>query len=89
MNERSATPLSKFRKGAIWPQKRPTNKKRPRRVSSVNSLCTLRGPQPLNRENTCPRWDSNRTPALANAGLPPKHTESGPVRHRYGPVRDL
>ena len=36
----------------------------------------------------CPRWDSNRVPALANTGLPPKHTESGPVRHRYGPVRD-
>ena len=42
----------------------------------------------LPAETLCPRWDSNRVPALANTGLPRKHAEYGPVRHLYGPVRD-
>jgi hypothetical protein len=43
--------------------------------------------KPLNRKNTCPRWDSNRTPAPANTKLPGKHAESGPIRPQYDPVR--
>jgi hypothetical protein len=35
----------------------------------------------------CPRWDSNRIPALANTGNSRKHSQSGPLRLMYGPVR--
>ncbi len=42
---------------------------------------------PLTRGNMCPKWDSTRTPALENTGLPGKHTESGPVRPMYDPIR--
>ncbi|MFC9351704.1 hypothetical protein [Arthrobacter sp. NPDC057013] len=31
------------------------------------------------RENTCPRWDSNRAPTLEKPPLPPKNPRSGPV----------
>lgn len=41
-----------------------TDKKGLPQGPSVNSLCTLRGPLPLYRENTRPRRDSNRFPAL-------------------------
>lgn len=50
-------------------------------------LDTFSGYKPLNRENTFPRWDSNCIPALAITGLPRKHAEFCPIRHRYGPVR--
>jgi hypothetical protein len=64
-----------------------TNKKGPRRGPHVNSLCTPRGSKPLVREHTCPRWDPNRVPALANPPLPRRHRQSGPVRHQYDPIR--
>jgi len=48
---------------------------------------TLKAKPPLTRGNTCPRWDSKRTPALANTGNSRKHAESGPIRPRYGPVQ--
>ena len=35
----------------------------------------------------CPRWDSNRIPARATTGNSQKHTESGPVRPIYDPIR--
>lgn len=35
----------------------------------------------------CPRWNSNRVPALGNPPLPRKHPQSGPIRHRYDPIR--
>lgn len=43
--------------------------------------------KPLNRENTCPRWDSNCLPGLVNTGKPRKHAESEIVRSQYSPVR--
>jgi hypothetical protein len=36
----------------------------------VKFVNTKKDKRPLNRENTCPRWDSNCIPALANTGLP-------------------
>ena len=53
----------------------------------MHNVHTKKHQKPLNRENTCPRWDSNRTLRPANTDLPPKHTESAPVRHLSGPVR--
>jgi len=48
---------------------------------------TSAAPKPLNRENTCPRWDSNCIPAPVNTGRPRKHKESGPIRTQYDPIR--
>jgi hypothetical protein len=44
--------------------------------------------KPLSRENTCPRWDSNCIPALANVGKPRKRAESGPVQQRYETIQN-
>jgi hypothetical protein len=35
----------------------------------------------------CPRWDSNRIPALVNTGKSRKHKQSGPIRPIYNPIR--
>ena len=35
----------------------------------------------------CPRWDSNRVPALVNTGKSRKHRQSDPIRPQYAPVR--
>jgi hypothetical protein len=42
---------------------------------------------PLTRDYACPRWDSNRVPALAYPPLLRKHAESEPVRPMYDPIR--
>ena len=50
-------------------------------------MCTRKNTKkPLNRENTCPRWDSNCIPSPANTGNSRKHNESGPVRDQYDPI---
>jgi hypothetical protein len=36
---------------------------------------------------TCPRWDSDCLPGLANTGDPRKHAESEAVRGQYYPIR--
>jgi hypothetical protein len=43
--------------------------------------------QPTDRENTCPRWDSNRAPPLENPPLPRKPPQSGQVRSPYNRIR--
>jgi hypothetical protein len=43
----------------------------------------IKAKTPLTRGYACPRWDSNRTPALANTGKSRKHAEFDPVRHQY------
>jgi hypothetical protein len=48
----------------------------------------IKAKTPLTRGHARPRWDSNRVPALTNTGLPRKHTESGPIRSMYPPVRN-
>ena len=64
-----------------------TNKNGPPQ-GPIKEICThSEAHKPLNRENTCPRWDSNCIPALANTGNSRKHSQSEPVRHLYGPVR--
>jgi beta-galactosidase GanA len=42
---------------------------------------------PLTRGYACPRWDSNRVPALVNTGKSRKHRQSDPIRPQYAPVR--
>ena len=60
----------------------------PRRGPHVNSLCTVRGPEAPEEGKHVPEGTRTGVPAPASTGLAPKHTESGPVRPRYGPVRD-
>jgi hypothetical protein len=52
------------------------------------TVCTRKNTKkPLNREHTCPRWDSNRVPPLDFPPLPRKPPQSGPVRPMYNSVR--
>ena len=54
-----------------------TNKKGLRRGPQVNRCAHSEAHKPLNRENTCPRWDSNRVPALEYPSIRPS---PAPVR---------
>jgi hypothetical protein len=59
--------------------------KRPPKGPSTTQICAHSEAQrPLNRENTCARWDSNRTPPLGKPATPPKRS---PVRPSPKPVR--
>jgi hypothetical protein len=64
-----------------------TNKNGPPQ-GPIREICThSEAHKPLNRENTCPRWDSNCIPSPANTGKFRKRAESGPIRHQYDRVR--
>ena len=76
-------PLSKPREGAARPA--ATNKNGPPQ-GPIKEICTHSvAHKPLNRGMPCPRWDSKCIPSPANAGIPRKHAESGPVWPQYDP----
>jgi hypothetical protein len=63
---------------------------RPRTTSEepAEAQCPhIKAKTPLTRGYACPRWDSNRIPALATAGNSRKHKQSEPVRPMYDPIR--
>lgn len=63
----------------------PTHPEQQIRGWRVWTLSTGRDTEkPLNRENTCPRWDSNRTPALEYPATP---TQTSPIRPSLADIR--
>ena len=59
-----------------------------RRCTHILAVCTQSEAQRASDlRKPVPRWDSNRIPALATTWNSRKHTESGPVRHPYDPIR--
>jgi hypothetical protein len=58
MKKYAATPLPQQREGATRPQQTAT-KNGPRRGPQEKICPHSETHKPLNRENTCPRWDSN------------------------------